>query len=193
MQIIKTVVYEFNELDDKAKERARQWYREDCMYDDYWSGYITADAKECFKYCGWDVSNIYWSGFSSQGAGACFEGAWNPTTVSLRKLKKHAPAELELHAICRELSKLAKQYLNTHVTVKHSGHYSHCYCTCFEGASGMLEADENHLINLSRDLMNWVYKALEREWNHLNADKVIDELLTINNYNFTKAGKVFNN
>lgn len=42
MRTIETRIYKFNELDDKAKEKARDWYRDggfdydwwDCLYDD---------------------------------------------------------------------------------------------------------------------------------------------------------------
>ena len=32
-----TLVYQFDELDEKAKERARDWYREGNCEDNYWS------------------------------------------------------------------------------------------------------------------------------------------------------------
>lgn len=44
MKTIKTNVYTFDELDDKAKEKARQWYIEVSAGDEWWE-YTYEDAK----------------------------------------------------------------------------------------------------------------------------------------------------
>lgn len=44
-KIITTTVYEFEELSDKAKEKARDWYRQFALDDEWWE-YVYEDAKE---------------------------------------------------------------------------------------------------------------------------------------------------
>ena len=84
-------VFKFNELDDRAKEKAREWYRShatddewwDCTYDDFQAiceiiG-IELDTKPV-RLMGGGVRQepiIYFSGFSSQGDGACFAGEYH--------------------------------------------------------------------------------------------------------------------
>lgn len=44
MKIIETPVYIFNELNEKAKEKARSWWRENDVFDD-WYEFVMEDAK----------------------------------------------------------------------------------------------------------------------------------------------------
>lgn len=44
MKTITTTVYEFDELNDKAKEKARDWWREHVLDYDWWE-YLCEDAK----------------------------------------------------------------------------------------------------------------------------------------------------
>ena len=70
MKIIETKVYQFDELPEPAKEKARDWYREASAGDNYFSEAIIEDAQECAKFIGIEISHarggkgpaIYWSG-----------------------------------------------------------------------------------------------------------------------------------
>lgn len=62
MQIIETKVYNFTELNDEAKEVARNWYRENTLdYD--WRDSVYEDARQCAEILGIDIDRIYFSGF----------------------------------------------------------------------------------------------------------------------------------
>jgi hypothetical protein len=73
-RVTETTVYQFDELSDEAKEKAREWYRQGNVTTRFWSECTIDDAKEIGKLLGMDIDNIYFSGFWSQGDGACFEG-----------------------------------------------------------------------------------------------------------------------
>ena len=100
-------VFQFDELSPRAKERARDWYREG-MNDDQWWDSIYEDAETCaailgitIKYRTYTIAGkverigqepcIWFSGFSSQGDGACFEGSYEYAKGCGRKIRKHAP------------------------------------------------------------------------------------------------------
>lgn len=83
-------VYSFAELDDMAKERARDWYRAHALDYDWWDSTVD-DAKTCLSLLGFDIADVYFSGFASQGGGACFAGEWNAVKVQHGALAKHAP------------------------------------------------------------------------------------------------------
>src|SRR5690606_33296995 len=81
-RVMETTVYTFDELSDKAKEKARDWYRDGQLDYDWWDS-----VYEMAQTAGWilgiemdhktkNVPAIYFSGFSSQGDGACFEGTY---------------------------------------------------------------------------------------------------------------------
>ena len=202
-----TLVYQFDELDEKAKERAREWYRQGNYDDTFWSECVIDDAKEIGTHMGMDIDNIYFSGFYSQGNGACFEGTWRASDVEADKLKEYAPQDKELHRIGDGLAELAKEYPEGYFRVKHRGRYSHSGCTSFDvelpceqkeeleygspeykALQVKLGEDEDTLIELARDFMDWIYRILEKEWEYLNADEQVDESIRANEYEFLKDG-----
>ena len=202
-----TLVYQFDELDEKAKERAREWYRQGNWDDNFWSECVIDDAKEIGTHMGMDIDNIYFSGFWSQGDGACFEGTWRASDVKVDKLKEYAPQDKELHRIVDGLAELAKEYPDGYFKVTHRGHYSHSGCTSFDVElpceqeeeleynspeykllQVKLGEDEDAIIELARDYMNWIYHTLEKEWEYENADTQVDEAIRANKYEFLKDG-----
>lgn len=89
-------LYQFDELSDDAKEKARDWYRQASRDDSFWSEIAIDDAATVLKACGFDVYQrpvklmgggtrykpaIYFSGFWAQGNGACFEASWSPADI----------------------------------------------------------------------------------------------------------------
>lgn len=89
-------VYQFDELSERAKEKAREWYRNASADDTFWHENVIDDAADALKKCGFDTYQrraklmdgttklkpaIYFSGFWSQGDGACFEGTWAPSDI----------------------------------------------------------------------------------------------------------------
>ena len=202
-----TLVYQFDELDEKAKERAREWYRQGNWDDSFWSECVIDDAKEIGKYMGIAIDNVYFSGFWSQGDGACFEGTWRASDVEVDKLKEYAPQDKKLHRIVDGLAELAKEYPDGYFKVTHRGHYSHSGCTSFDvelpceqeeeleydspeykALQIKLNEDEDALIELARDFMDWIYRTLEKEWEYENADEQVDEAIRANKYEFLKDG-----
>lgn len=206
-RVTETTVYQFDELSDEAKEKAREWYRQGNCDDSYWSECTIDDAKEIGKYMGMDVDKVYFSGFWSQGDGACFEGTWRASDVKVDKLKEYAPQDKELHRIVNGLAELAKEYPDGYFKVKHRGHYSHSGCTSFDvelpceqeeeleydspeykALQVKLGEDEDTLIELARDFMDWIYRTLEKEWDYQNSAEQVDEMIRANEYEFLEDG-----
>jgi len=84
MRTEKIGIYTFGELSDEAKEKARQWYRDWSMDDEWWDFEDFTAITECL---GFEISMrlktysrgesrqalmINWQGFSTQGSGASF-------------------------------------------------------------------------------------------------------------------------
>lgn len=66
--------FKFDQLDDHAKEKAREWMRQG-HYEDpdtWWADHIIDEWKEELDKMGFPDADISWSGFSSQGDGASF-------------------------------------------------------------------------------------------------------------------------
>lgn len=78
-------LYQYDELSDAAKSRARDWWREASADDTFTAECVLDEFEEFAKALGWEIDRakhgsgkaIYYSGFSSQGDGASFSGAWS--------------------------------------------------------------------------------------------------------------------
>ena len=42
-----------------------------------------------------------------------------------------------------------------------------------------------------RDLARWLYRQLEREYDHQTSDAVVDEIIAVNDWAFTAEGHYF--
>ena len=89
-EIVKMTVYPFEELEEAARERAREWYRSLGDPED-WHACVLEDFTEVCERLGVrlrthrvklfgggtrEEPNVYFQGFGSQGDGACFEGEY---------------------------------------------------------------------------------------------------------------------
>jgi hypothetical protein len=200
--------YKYEELSDSAKEKARDWYRTASADDNFWSESVLEDAESILNILGYESVKIFFRGFWSQGDGACFEATWRNGTGRAEKLKEYAPKDEELHRIADALQKESACFPYMYMKIKHSGHYYHEYCTSFdvrftdsedndmdtstrETGAQTAQCVEEQLIDLSRDLMCWVYKSLEQAWDWQNADEQVAESICANEYDFTVDGKRF--
>lgn len=198
-QVVSTV-YQYSELSEQAKEKAREWYREGASDYEWWDA-TYEDAKTIGKFLGWEIDKIYFSGFSSQGDGACFEGNWLPGNVNVEGLEEYVTDD-ELSRIGKDFAKLVNALsLNRKLarlegnafdespgaSVRNKGYYSHSGCTNFQ-VSDMDGEQEHALIDASRALMDWIYRQLEKEYDWLNADEQVAESIIANEYDFDEDG-----
>lgn len=197
--------YSLNELSDKAKEVARDWYRKDLeFYDDA----VMDDARTIAKMLGIEIEKIYYDGFSSQGDGACFSGTFDAKKIQPGKVKEYAPKDEKLISIAGQFENVCKEFPNFTYIVKHCGHYFNDHYTEFtiEWNDKILETFNNkstdylnrekelwkaetNLISISRDLMKWIYVQLEKDWDYQISNQSVDENIMANDYQFTEAGK----
>jgi hypothetical protein len=196
MKIIKTKVFEFNELNEAAKKKAREWMRGSICDDSIWYQGVQDDAKSIGQIFGISNMRILFTGFCSQGDSACFEGSWFASHVKLVKdLKACVPEDNEpkLFDILREFQRIAKLFPEASFVVKHAGYYSHENCTRFTISFGASHDNkvEDELIHTAKEFMSWIYDSLKKEYDYQNSDTQIDETIGANNYTFTETGKRF--
>lgn len=188
-------VFQFDELNDDAKERARQWWLKDGLPYQWWD-YVFDDAKEIGKLMGIEIDDIYFRGFGSQGDGACFEGTYSNRPGSVKTIKEHAPTDQTLHRIARDLSKLQRSFFyNLTATLKHQGYYCHEYCTVInvyderDNSGWQVNAEiADALAGILRDFMRWIYRCLERDYEYQVSVEQVAENLRINEYEFFEDG-----
>ena len=138
---------------------------------------------------------IWFSGFCSQGDGACFEGRWHWQPATVRRIRKYAPQEHELHRIADALQAVQKRnFWQLQAEISHRGRYCHPYSmditvTRNSPTGQAMTADAEAAVSeVLRDLAFWLYRQLENEYDWLTSDAAVDEALLINEYTFTEAG-----
>jgi hypothetical protein len=206
--IKETTVFKFDELSDRAKERARDKYRESALDYEWWE-FVYDDAATCLGILGIDVMQasarlmdgttrakpaIYFSGFSSQGDGACFDCRYDYAKGAPKAIKAHAPQDAELLRIANELQDVQRRnFYRLTATSKHSGRYSSETSTTIEVYLGDDDAPKETYetaAELLRDAMRWVYRQLEQEYDYQMSAEQIDESLRANDYDFDEDGSL---
>lgn len=209
--VIEKTVYQFNELNDKAKEKARDWWR-GCENQDFDTKFLYEDFERMGKLIGIEFKprpvklmngstryepTIWWSGFSSQGDGACFEGSYSYAKDAEKALiKETGGTEHELIKIAKELALIQRRYFyRLEATVKHTGHYYHEHSTEIE----VFDREDNYRVindgiasrlkECLRDFMRWMYRSLEKEYEYRMSDEQVDEAITSNEYEFDEEGR----
>ena len=206
--IIEKTVYKFEELNDTAKEKARSWWRDGSLDQDWYEA-IYEDANTVAKILGIEIAEkhvplmgggtrahpkIWFNGFSSQGDGACFEGRYSYHKGWRKELKAYAPKDKELLRIGLELSKAQRPsfYLCSSV-ITHSGHYYHSGCMQFD--TGCLDVScppewAERIEQALRDFADWIYKRLGDEHSYQMSDEYVDESIKCNEYDFEEDGSL---
>jgi hypothetical protein len=201
-------VYTFEELDEKAKHRARNWWRESVFSDPCDWDYVIEDACTMGALMGIDIDNrewankygysgstpkVYFSGFSSQGDGACFEGAYRYKEGAVNAIKAERN-DSELLRIAKALQECQrKQFYKLRATMRHSGHYNHSGCMSvdvvhYDDDYRDIRDAEEEVRQLMRDFADWIYSQLEKEYDYQMSDDDVDESLICNEYTFDIDG-----
>lgn len=202
----------FSELNERAKERAREWWRQGFEFD---AESIIEDAATVADLFGLDIRQtrkqradgshtyeptVYWSGFHSQGDGASFVGEYKYKKGAPKAVKEYAPKDEALHRIVNRLLAIQrKHFYKLRAEVKQSGRYSHSHTM-----SVQLSLDSTYPINLPRDLWHgtedavlkcmrdfadWIYRNLEREYEYQTSDEAVDGSIAANEYEFDEKGR----
>lgn len=200
-------IYTFDELTDRAKERARDWWRS-CEDSDFDTDFLYEDFQRMADILGitFDTRRvqlmgggtrydpkIYWSGFSSQGDGACFEGSYRYAKGAVKTMKKETN-DAELIRIAQALQDAqAKNFYSLRASMAQRGHYNHSGCMTVSVEDNRDSwrdvAQEDDIVQAMRDFADWMYRQLEKEYEYRMSDENVDESIRINEYTFDEDGK----
>jgi len=202
-------LYQFDELSDDAKERARNWFRTGM---DFEPDFIIEDAARIAAILGIEFDTrevrlmngstrktprVWFSGFSSQGDGASFEGSYTYAKGSQRTIRDYAPTDTELHAIADALAAAQRpcfyRLCATSITSSlypHSGTMSVDAEYCDDSYRPVPESAVNAITDTLRRFADWIYNTLEREYDWMISDESLDENIRCNEYEFIESGDI---
>lgn len=204
MRTIEKTVYQYEELSDKAKEKARAWYRDGDIFD---ADCTIEDAVTIAGLLGISIDTrpvglmsgktrqepcIFYSGFSSQGDGACFEGSYRFRENSVDAVQGYC-SDPEILRIATGLTEIQSRHGNALVaTTKQRGHYYHALSMDIDvehaNEGEISDTDVKALRNLMVDFANWIYHQLEKEYEYSTSDENVADNIIINEYEFTEDG-----
>lgn len=206
----------FAELDARAKDKAREWYRDGALDNDWWD-FVFDDAVIVLGYLGFDatgavktksgclegIPTIQFCGFGSQGDGASFAGHWSAARVDLGKLLEHAPQDEALRGIGTRTVALVLRWPQATCKIirisYHALHSGTMACTdveLFPDAEDTGYNDdtaiafEEDVLTLARELADWIYAQLEQEHDYRMSNESVDDGIEANGYEFDEDGQV---
>lgn len=206
MAIEKTItLYTFEELSERAKENARDWWKSCRDASDF--EYVVEDFQRVAELLGFRLKDhpvklmngntrsdpsVYWSLGYSQSDYAGFDAYYAHNKGSVAAIKAYAPKDERLHAIATSLVEAQRKHrFALEATIKHSSYYGmEVADTTVDGRYLYGEGDAEDIVKeAAKDLASWFYDQLEKEDEHLSSDEVVDETLAINDYTFTEDGQ----
>ncbi len=196
--------FSFDELDERAKQKAREAYTSGDYPGYEWWDYTYEDAVSMGALIGINIDHrsrktmsgkiirepeIQFSGFCSQGDGACFSGDYRFVPDAVKNIESECndkellriATQLTMLQLTRRLTGLA--YLSATITT--SGNYSHSGSMNVnvnsedndDEHSNISEDVEEDTERLLKGFADWIYKNLEAEYDYLTSDEYVDERL----------------
>ena len=215
---IEVTLYQFDELSDKAKERARNNYCEHWMDHEWWDCTYDMMKEEGEHKHGFNIKDIRFSGFWSQGDGASWAGAVNVKDWIMSK-----PTTYQEHPTTQIVLALIDEGWIDNIVLVTFGtwHYCHEYnmsigdisCTepisdeemqfgMFKGAQvgeliKIVDAPQGALYDMSKEIeedcrafARTIYRELEADYYSQTTEEAIAEMYAINDVWFDETGAI---
>ena len=211
-EVICTTVYQFPELSDPAKDKARAWYRELGPHDDWWDA-VYEDFERVCEILGIRLKTravrlmgggtrakpcIWFSGFCSQGHGASYEGYLSHAKGAVARIRDYAPTDETLRGLAERLQAIQRRnFYQLAAEVCHHGRYYHEYSMSVDVTRDSLtwqpptEDAEETMLKVIRDLARWLYRQLQSEYEDLTLDEAIEQEIIVNEFTFIEGGRRF--
>lgn len=208
-RIIETTIYQFDELSDAAKEKAREWFRN--LRDGSDFDFVIEDAVRMGEMLGIDFDTrevtlmgggkrqdpiVYWSLAYSQSDHAAFEGRYTYKPDAYKAISDETGGtETVLRRIAVELDALNKELGDTltgRITYHHYyGLRVECEAFSDDDAETEITPMQGARFNQTmKDFAGWIYSQLRAEDEWQSADEQVDDSIRANEYEFTADGKI---
>ena len=204
-----TQIYQFGELDEKGKERAREWFRSCRDSDDF--EYVIEDAVRMGEILGFEMHthpvklmngntrhapSVWWQVAYCQSDGAWIEASYRYAKGSTRIIRKEAPQDATLHDLADRLLELQKGYrYQLTATVRDSDRgpmdleLDYPESRVPPAGASAVPSTYDVLREIIRDFEHWIYTQLRTEDEYQRSDAVVDENIRATEYEFLENGK----
>ena len=209
MKAITINLYELQELNEQAKQKALDEYRYINVEHEWWD-YIFEDFKTICATIGIiaDTDKMYFRGFHSRGDGSAFDATINVPAllegIRQEKWKEYAPNEklsfVAMTIDTRILNLFKMQLLDSPVIISKSHYiiveqpfdFEYNKRTDFTHIEEKLEVIRDWIEGVAKQLNRFFYKMLSDEYDNLISNELVTETIEANEYQFTSDGKPAN-
>ncbi len=190
METKQITVYLYDELSERAKDKARDWYANGMDID---LDFAIDDIKRMASLFGLTINDLSYS-VGGYGDYCMIKGEYVYKKGALKAIKSEAPQDIDLLEIVSALQNLQKRHFYslsstlapsglrnglTHVT---SGDYR-----LFD----MSDATEEALQEIFRAFSNWAESRLTSDYEYQTSQESIEESIRANEYTFLENGTRF--
>jgi hypothetical protein len=186
--MVSKLVYQYDELSDRAKECAREWYLQGVFDYGWWdNGYEY--AKRMLAFAGFTIASIEYD----VGFNVSFEAKWYADAVDAKKLRDEAPTDTCLHEIADVAVSIRNDFelarddeVCTYPSARiHSNNHGYMAVDVFD-CEDDVEEKINDIVKLAAW---WVGKQLRAEEEHMTSEEVVAENIRYNEYEFEENGR----
>ena len=181
MREMNVTVYSFAELSDDAKERALNEFRY-IYVDGDWYENVYYTIRAAGKLIGLDIDRIYFD----TDLYCTFDASYEYARGASAAVCKEFPRATDLHDVARKLQDLQKRHFYSLSCAVTEGRSMNRY-SCFRFGEDYECEDLGDIID---DFAHWARVLLRDESEYLTSDEAIKEIIIINEYEFTEAGKL---
>jgi hypothetical protein len=205
-QVREVTVYTFDELDESAKERARDWYRSWNFDDWYWSESVVEGFATICEKLGLDIKqktvrlmgggtrkepSVYWDGLNGRYSTG-FEGDYAYAKNSVKAVKEYAPQDEELHDIASKLQAIQRKnfyQLTARIELNNWNNMLFSVERDSPAYQDLSEGAEEALQECLYDFAHWLERSLRDEYEYHMSNEVVDEGIIANEYTFHENGE----
>jgi hypothetical protein len=191
---MEVTVYQYSELSERAKERARYWYRSAMSGDDDLSCTLE-DIGNVARMIGIRIDTrpvklmngntrqddkIHYS-IGDRGEFCAFIGRYSYKAGALKAVKTHAPVDTDLHKIVKRLQDIQRPaFYRLEATLTDGWRRDYQAVECDESED---------LREALKDFANWALSLLRADWEYQTSDESIEESIECNEYEFDGEGR----
>ena len=191
----------YAELNDAAKVKARQWWKDLVFNDscDWESVYQDANTvaalmgitigKRSFQRnngtTGYELDIEFSLGYC-QGDFANFSGHYTYAKGSVKAIKDYAPTDEKLHDFAKRLQAVQRRnFYKMFANIK-AGRVD----VEREDCRSLPFSDEKEVQSIITDFGQWIYEQLRTEYEYQTSDEQVIEAIEANDYQFCKHGAI---
>ena len=204
MRVIEKTIFKFDELDDSAKERAREYVRTNWLTESERFDCVVDDAVTIGALMGVEVDSRTWTntfGHSGKTPRIYFDlyrrdcavnASYKYAKGAVDAVRKYAPQDEEVNRIAAGLAIIQRRnFYQLRATMACGRNTDQKVDVIRYDEKEVDDSTVDELAELLKDFSYWILRQLEKEDEYQNSNEAVDEMLVNGEYEFYENGDIF--